>query len=222
MANKKHNKWRRFMAYLRKYAIAVRNIIIFIAIIAVICWCRSQIHRDANTRAFNEAVAKLTHGPEQYREVVVELEKLEAQLKTQKKDAALLTQVRQQLSQCCAMIAAEPEMKRDEAMMWYHRAWSYDPANDAIPEAMRMHFRNENAAPSEPETVKEEAPKTEVVIEQAEVKAEEVVTVATENAAAVVESAKAEVATAIPETPAAETPAVETPAETPVAPAVPQ
>ena len=120
---KKNKKWRRFLAFLRKYAVAVRNIAIFIVIIIVICWCRSQIRRDANTCALNAAVAKLTHGPQYYREVVKDLETLERKLLAQKKSDALLLEVRSQLSQCCAMIAADPELCAPEgALHWYRRA----------------------------------------------------------------------------------------------------
>lgn len=144
---KKNKKWRRFLAFLRKYAVAVRNIAIFIVIIIVICWCRIQIRRDANTCALNTAVAKLTHGPQYYREVVNDLETLERKLLAQKKSDVLLLEVRSQLSQCCAMIAADPELCAPEgALHWYRRAWEYDAANESVQPAMRTHFEKQTGA----------------------------------------------------------------------------
>ena len=144
---KKNKKWRRFLAFLRKYAVAVRNIAIFIVIIIVICWCRSQIRRDANTCALNASVAKLTRGPQYYREVVKDLETLERKLLAQKKSDALLLEVRSQLSQCCAMIAADPELCAPEgALHWYRRAWEYDASNESISPAMRTHFEKQTVA----------------------------------------------------------------------------
>lgn len=143
-------KWRRFAAWLRKNSVSIRNIVIFAGIVSAILWCHSQIRRDTFVCAYNEAVAKATHGPSRYRKVVHELETLEAGLLKQRQDDALLPQIHDKLGELCAKIAADDGISSPEgAEWWYRRAWQYDRTNEHIPEEVRVKFQTglRNAEP---------------------------------------------------------------------------
>lgn len=153
-------KWRRFAAWLRKNSVSIRNIVIFAGIVSVILWCHSQVRRDTFVCAYNEAVAKATHGPSRYRKVVHELETLESGLLKQRQDDTLLPQIHAKLGELCAKIAADDGISSPEgAEWWYRRAWQYDRTNEHIPEGIRVKFQTglRNAEPEETSGV-EKAP----------------------------------------------------------------
>ena len=145
MKKRKHKKWRRMLAYLRKSAVAIRNILIFAAIIAAILWCRSQISRDEITCRYNEAVAKITRGPAYYLTAAAELRELEAELSQRRPQPDLLREVRAHLSQCCIAIAREDELVLGKgATWWYQQAYHYNRLNDDIPAELRERFQSDD------------------------------------------------------------------------------
>lgn len=145
MKKRKHKKWRRMLAYLRKSAVAIRNILIFAAIVAAILWCRSQISRDEITCRYNEAVAKITRGPAYYLTAAAELRELEAELSQRRPQPDLLREVRAHLSQCCVAIAREDELVLGKgATWWYQQAYHYNRLNDDIPAELRERFQSDD------------------------------------------------------------------------------
>lgn len=145
MKKRKHKKWRRMLAYLRKSAVAIRNILIFAAIVAAILWCRSQISRDEITCRYNEAVAKITRGPAYYLTAAAELRELEAELSQRRPQPDLLQEVRAHLSQCCVAIAREDELVLGKgATWWYQQAYHYNRLNDDIPAELRERFQSDD------------------------------------------------------------------------------
>lgn len=145
MKKRKHKKWRRMLAYLRKSAVAIRNILIFAAIVAAILWCRSQISRDEITCRYNEAVAKITRGPAYYLTAAAELRELEAELSQRRPQPDLLREVRAHLSQCCIAIAREDELVLGKgATWWYQQAYHYNCLNDDIPAELRERFQSDD------------------------------------------------------------------------------